>query len=116
MQYATSGSQAKRFTLTAFAEFSKTVGPQNRDDMIKIGNLLAGDRFMAITVDAVAAIDRGDIAEVIKHVNPSSAVDRWMTAIEDYLGIKFKDAFTTPRTSSALRFGSSHDQHRSQTR
>ena len=100
MLYATSGPQAMRMTLTAFAEFSKTVAPQNRDDMIKIGNLLAGDRFMAITVDAVARIDRGDIAEVIDHVNPV-AVDRWMTAIEDYLGIKFKDAFTTPRTSRA---------------
>ena len=87
-------------TLTKFAEFAQTVSPANRDDIIKIGNILAGDRFLATTIARVAGIDRGDIMEVIKQVNPV-AIERWVTEIEDYLEIKFVDAFTTPRTSRA---------------
>lgn len=87
-------------TLTKFAEFAQTVSPANRDDIIKIGNIIAGDRFLATTIARVAGIDRGDIMEVIKQVNPV-AIERWVTEIEDYLGIKFVDAFTTPRTSRA---------------
>lgn len=87
-------------TLKKFAEFAQTVAPANRDDILKIANILAGDRFMATTIARVARIDRGDIMEVIKQVNPV-AIDRWVTEIEDYLEIKFVAAFTTPLRSRA---------------
>ena len=91
---------ANDLTRDFFQNLATTVSPDTHDDILKIGNVFTGSKYLATTTANFAKMHRRKLAAEIKAVNVDMDVDACIEMMETALKCKFPDPEATPMTAA----------------
>ena len=91
------------WTIEFFNHTAKGAAAVTRDDIIKLGNVLAGAKYMKVNIKALMLMRRDVLAAEIKSINEHADAAAWIEMFEDLLGQTFRDGVATPATERGGR-------------